>query len=140
MSYLKYFQDNKSNVTVLSLGPGDLLMESIRDTAVKEGIHTGIVMTGIGSLTKACFNSGGKTFEQEGVFEVLNFNGTIASFEPHIHITLVDDKGKFSGGHLNDGCKIYTVAEISILKLDDLRLTRKLRDGCEIQLIDNENE
>jgi len=137
MSYFRYYQDRKSNAIVVSLGLGDLLMESIKKTAEKLEIHTGIVLTGIGSLTKANFNYGGKTYDLDGPFEVTNLCGTIASFEPHIHISMVGADGKFYGGHLNDGCKIYTVAEISILKLDDLQLTRKLRDGSDINLLDN---
>ena len=138
MSYAKSFLDNNSNVLVLSLGSGDLLMESIRDAAAKSGIHTGVILTGIGSLTKANFNCGGKTHKIEGAFEVLNLSGTIASNEPHVHISMVASDGKFVGGHLNDGCEIYTIAEIAILILDDLRLTRTQRDGCEYKLIDSE--
>ena len=50
----------------------------------------------------------------------------------------MDKDGKFYGGHLEDQCAILTLAEISIRRLPDLKLTRRPRDGNSISLLDLE--
>jgi predicted DNA-binding protein with PD1-like motif len=74
----------------------------------------------------------------EGPLEVVGFSGIIAGFEPHVHISLMDKDRHFYGGHLEERCSILTLSEISILRLPDLKLTRNMRDGSKIPLLDNE--
>jgi len=102
---------------------GDLLLESIRDLVRQADIHTGVLMTGIGSLSKARIHTvltNTNPVEElyldlDGPLEVSNFNGLIANYEPHLHITMVDPQMKIYAGHLEPGCTILTLAEISIL-------------------------
>ncbi|MER3404018.1 MAG: hypothetical protein C4289_01595 [Chloroflexota bacterium] len=49
----------------------------------------------------------------------------IANYEPHLHIGLLDGQRRYYGGHLEDGCRILTLSEFSILRLPGLRLTRR---------------
>lgn len=61
----------------------------------------------------------------KGPFEILNGGGIIANGEPHIHITLsAPDKGAF-GGHLEKGCKILYLGEVTIVKYSGAPLIRK---------------
>lgn len=147
MSYLKYFESKSKDVLVVSMGPDDRFLEGIREVALKAGIHTGIVMTGIGGLKKIRYTEGSTLKELEGVFQIVNFNGIIASYEPHLHITMIDNSavpsrqdGAFLGGHLNDGCIVNSVVELSILRLPDLALVSDYRDGCPLKLLDYAKE
>jgi predicted DNA-binding protein with PD1-like motif len=61
----------------------------------------------------------------KGPFEILHAGGLIAAGEPHLHITLSSpEKGAF-GGHLEKGCRVLYLAEVTIFKYVGSRLTRK---------------
>jgi len=146
MSLVKYFESQKEGIVIVSLGYGDLLLESISQVARQADIHTGVLMTGIGSLSYGRIHSvitndmppQDRFFDLPGPLEVVGFRGIIANYEPHIHISLMDKAGQFYGGHLEAGCSILTLAEISILRVSDLRLIRHTRDGSPIKLLDME--
>jgi uncharacterized protein len=131
---MRYFESKQTGVIFTVLEPGDLLLENIRDLARQAEIHTGVLMTGIGSLSKARIHTvltNTNPVEElyldlDGPLEVSNFNGLIANYEPHLHITMVDPQMKIYAGHLEPGCTILTLAEISILRIPDIRLHRHL--------------
>ena len=141
---MKYFDGHQSGIVVVSLGPGDLLLEGIRRVSRELDIHTGMLITGIGSLSYGRIHIVAsndvppqeKYFDIPGPLEVVGFRGIIAGYMPHVHISLMDAQGKFYGGHLEEGCQILTVCEISILRAPDLKLTRRLRDGSVIPQLD----
>jgi len=136
--FRKWFESEKQGVIVLSLGPGDLLLESIEAVAKEAHIHTGAIVSGLGSLQRALFHTLGNHQELDEPLEIIGLTGAIANYEPHIHLTLSDRSGKFYGGHLKGGCLIATVAEIAILRLPDLQLIRRARNGSRISLLDCE--
>jgi uncharacterized protein len=146
MSGMKWFESVEKGVVIVSLCHGDLLLESLRQVAKDACIHTGVLMTGIGSLSFGHIHAVVSNempprdlfMKLEGPLEVVGFRGIIAGYEPHIHISLMDKDGKFYGGHLEDESKILTLAEISILRLPDLKLTRRPRNGDTINLLDLE--
>jgi predicted DNA-binding protein with PD1-like motif len=146
MSLLKWFASPTAGVVIASLGQGDLLLESIREVARAGDVHTGVVMTGLGSLGRARIHwvatnvvpPRDELVELEGPLEVVGFSGIIAAYEPHVHIALRDAQGRFFGGHLEEGCSILTLSELSILRIPDVKLARKLRDGSAIKLLDEE--
>jgi len=133
-----------SGVVIVSLGHGDLLLENLRRVAREADIHTGVVMTGIGSLTYAHIHAVATNdmpprdefLQLPGPLEVASLGGIIADYEPHLHINLMDVHGKYYGGHIEEGCSVLTLSEIAILRLPDLRLTRRVRDGSPFPLLD----
>ena len=145
MTLMKWFESKDQGVVIVSLGHGDLLLESLRLVAREANIHTGVLMTGLGSLTAGRIHyvvtnvipPRDQFLDLAGPLEVVSFSGIIANYEPHIHISLMDKDGKFYGGHLEERCSILTLSELSILRLPDLKLTRGLRDGSQIPLLDN---
>ena len=146
MPYLKWWESPRSGVVIASLGPGDLLLEGLRQVAKEANIHTGVVMTGIGSLSSGRIHvvvtntvpPQDKFFDLPGPLEVVGFRGVIANYEPHVHISLVTKDNVFYGGHLEEGCAILTLSEVSILRVPDLRITRRKRDGSPYPLLDRE--
>jgi predicted DNA-binding protein with PD1-like motif len=137
MSKMKWFENESQGVVIVSLGSGDLLLESIRRAAREANLHTGVLMTGIGSLSAGRIHTvatnelpPGEIFlDLPGPLEVISFSGIIANYEPHLHISLMDQAGKCYGGHLEEGCVVLTLSEISILRLSDLRLVRRKGEG-----------
>ncbi len=129
---MRFFESKETGIVFTVLEPGDLVLESIGEVARRAEIHTGVLMTGIGSLSKARIhtvltnvNPVEELFlDIGGPLEVSNFNGLIANYEPHIHITMVDPQMKIYAGHLEPGCTILTLAEFSILRIPDLPLQR----------------
>ena len=109
-----------------------LLLESILDVIKQKDIHDGHVMVTSGSVQECTYHyvtttdlkakNAYKTVK--GPFEILNAGGIIADGEPHIHITLSSPKGAF-GGHLEKGCRILYLGEVTIVKYSGPALTRK---------------
>ena len=144
MPYAKWWESKETGVVILSLGTGDLLLETLRQVARETAMHTGVVLTGIGSLTFGRIHSvvtndmppTDRIFELTGPLEVVGFRGIIADYEPHIHISLMDKDCHFYGGHLEEGCTVLTLSEVSLLRVPDLRIVRRKRDGAPIPLLD----
>ena len=127
-----YYESQAKGVVFATLETGDMLLECLRDLVREADIHTGVPMTGIGSLSKGRIHTVLTNdhpvkelfMDLKGPLEVTNFNGIIANYEPHVHITMMDPEGRFYGGHLEEGCQILTLSEFSILRIPDARLHR----------------
>jgi predicted DNA-binding protein with PD1-like motif len=111
----------------------DLLLESIVDIVKKENIQDGEVLISSGSIQGCTYHYVGSTATKaknifktvKGPYEILAGMGVIADGEPHIHIVLSHDgKGGF-GGHLEKGCRVLYLAELTIIKYSGPPLTRK---------------
>lgn len=143
---MELYEDKKANIVIVAMRRGELLLENLCELAQKLDIHSGVVMSGIGSLTKARIHTvmtnnyppGDEFIDLEGPLEVVQFGGIIANYQPHIHISLWDREKRFHGGHLENGCEILALSEISIHRLTDLRLTRRAFDPSGVQLLASE--
>ena len=121
-------------VVVVRLAYGDLLLESLREICRREGIRNGLILTGFGSLTDLCVSGvvgpefpPGRFYKRKrprGV-EIVGMAGVIADYHVHCHVTLCDRHGAF-GGHLEEGCRVLSLAEIAIMKLGRLKMRRVL--------------
>lgn len=98
------------------LKPDEDLKQSLKNFALQENIKAGFILTAIGSLKVATirFANQDTSTVLSDKFEILSLNGTIATTGVHLHIAISDKQGKTIGGHLDDGCIIYTTAEIVI--------------------------
>ena len=110
-----------------------LLLESINDVIKQKNIQDGHVMITAGSVQECNYHyvisSATKPKDEfknvKGAFEILNSGGIIADGQPHIHITLsAQDKPAF-GGHLENGCRILYLGEVTITKYSGPALKRK---------------
>jgi predicted DNA-binding protein with PD1-like motif len=142
---MRFWEDRAAGIIIVSLRQGDLLYESLEQVARAADMHTGVVMSGIGSLTRARIHTVMSTdyppqegyFDLEGPLEVVQFGGIIANYQPHIHISLWDRAERYYGGHLHENSAILTLSEISIRRCPDLRLTRR-PDDKGVWLLDEE--
>ena len=87
-------------------------------------------MTGVGSLTQfnIRFADQQEGMQGSGHFEIVSLVGTLSIRGSHIHISISDSSGKTIGGHLLEGCRVYTTAEIVIAETDRYEFTRE-NDG-----------
>ena len=125
----------------IRLKPGQDLKESIQQLVVQKNIKAGWISTCAGSLTQynIRFANQPDSSSDKGHFEIVSLTGTVSVNGSHLHISISDSTGKTIGGHLMEGCKIYTTAEMVILTTDQYDFKRE-KDGTtpwdELQIID----
>jgi predicted DNA-binding protein with PD1-like motif len=120
-------------VVVLALGPGEMLLESIRQAIAKEGIRNAAVVSGVGTL-KTCrmhyirhtdFPPADEFFTLAKPLELLSVSGVIADGQPHLHVVVSHADREVYAGHLEDGSEVAYLAELAILVFNDLALARR---------------
>ena len=107
---------DNNKVYIFRLNPGEDLRKSIEAFVKEKNIEAGWINTCVGSLTDYTIRFAN---QQEGIhgsghFEIVSLSGTVSVNGSHLHISISDSEGKTIGGHLLEGCKIYTTAEIVI--------------------------
>lgn len=109
------------------LRPGQDLKKEIEAIVQQEHIEAGILLTCVGSLTDVALrlaNQNGIS-QWQGFFEIVSLVGTLSQHGCHIHLSVSDSTGKTLGGHLLEGCKIFTTAELVVGVLPDVLYTRE---------------
>lgn len=110
-----------------------MLLESIGDVIKEKNIQDGEVLLTAGSVQECTFHYVTSTALKpknefktvKGPYEILNGGGIIAAGEPHLHLTIASEGKPAIGGHLEKGCKILYLGEVTILKYSGPALTRK---------------
>ena len=121
---------DNNKVYVFRLKPGKDLRKSIEAIVNEKNIEAGWINTCVGSLTDYTirFANQQQGTSGSGHFEIVNLTGTVSVNGSHLHISISDSEGKTIGGHLLEGCKIYTTAEIVIGSTTAYEFKRK-KDG-----------
>ena len=114
-------------VYALRIHPGEDLKLSILDFTRKENIEAGILLSCVGSLSSAKLRMADANIVKEfnNKFEIVVLTGTLCMEGLHLHIALSDENGNMIGGHLLDGCVVYTTAEIVIGSIENTVFRRK---------------
>ncbi|GAB4092731.1 PPC domain-containing DNA-binding protein [Flaviaesturariibacter terrae] len=115
---------------VFRLKPGTDLRRELQSFATRNAIDAGWIVTCVGSLTdyNIRFANQPEGSKGSGHFEIVSLTGTLARSGVHIHISLSDSSGHTIGGHLLEGNRIYTTAEIVVQEDPSLVFTRE-KDG-----------
>ena len=110
----------------LRLHPGQDLKMEVDAFAQRQALQAGIVLTCVGSLTRVSLRLANQPEATilEGHFEIVSLVGTFSTDGSHLHLSVSDSNGRTLGGHLLDGSRIYTTAEIALAELEGLRCTR----------------
>jgi uncharacterized protein len=101
-------------IFALRLKPNQDLKAELKKFVVENKIQAGFILTAVGSLKKArvrLANQKQSTVFAEN-FEIVSLGGTLCQDGVHLHIALADAKGNTIGGHLEEGCMVYTTAEV----------------------------
>ena len=114
----------------LRLLPGQDLRVGIQKYVEEHKIKSGWIITCAGSLTdyNIRFANASEGTKGSGYFEIVSLTGTLAQNGCHIHISISDSAGRTIGGHLLEGCKVYTTAEIILNESSKYLFTRQ-KDG-----------
>ena len=114
-------------VYALRLHPGDDLRLKLDEFVKKHKIKAGYIITCVGSLKQATLRLSNRNETQtwKQTFEITSLVGTLSADGNHLNISIADKDGVTIGGHLVDGCIIYTTAEIVIGEAPDLLFTRE---------------
>jgi uncharacterized protein len=123
-----------SDVYRVSLDRDALLLESINDVIKAKNIADGQVIISSGSVqectyhyvTSTALKANNEYKTVKGPSEILSGGGIIADGEPHIHIALSNPEKGVYGGHLEKGCRVLYLAEITIFRYTGPALTRKV--------------
>ena len=110
--------------------PGQDLKKEIEAFVQAHSIQAGWVASGVGSLTDYHLRFANcKDGEHgKGYFEILSLSGTVSVSGVHLHLSIGDQKGHVTGGHLLRGNLVYTTCEIILAEAEDLVFTRE-NDG-----------
>jgi predicted DNA-binding protein with PD1-like motif len=114
------------------LRQGQYLKEEIEKTVREKNIKAGVLLSVVGGLLNATLRMSGSTpgnqniKEWEGPFEIVSGTGTLSEDGCHIHISLARNDGMVIGGHLKDGCAVYSTAEIVLGVFEDTAYKRTL--------------
>lgn len=128
--------ESKDGFVVVRLDPGDDALGAIRAACEERDIDTGAVLTGIGTFNRLAIHyvhttdfpedrsDRNTTIVDDGAWEVTNLQGVVADGEPHLHVTAFDGE-RTVGGHLEEGCFVHLLGEVTIRRFDGLELTRR---------------
>jgi hypothetical protein len=113
------------------LKPEQDLLDQIEKFVHQNEIEAGCVLACVGSLTQATLRLANRENHTSygGHFEIVSLTGTVSIHGSHLHISISDRDGRTIGGHLVEGCTIYTTAEIVIAAFPQLVYKREL---CEL--------
>ncbi|WP_017297738.1 PPC domain-containing DNA-binding protein [Nodosilinea nodulosa] len=111
----------------LRLTPGQDLKPVLQAFAQAESLEAGIVLTALGSLTRASlrFAAASAATAIDGPLELISLSGTLSQHGMHLHGAVADAGGRVYGGHIMPGCLIRTTAEIVVAGLPHLRFDRR---------------
>lgn len=121
-------ESRRMRILTLRLRPGQDLRQELEAFVKEKKIRAGFMITGVGSLRKAAIRLADQSvttvFDQK--FEIVSLVGTLGRDGVHLHISISDKEGRTLGGHLVEGCLIYTTAEVVIGDAQGLRFSREL--------------
>ena len=102
---------------------GDDLLLSIKAICAEYHIAAGVVLSGVGCLTRAVLRDADgvtvRTVDEH--CEILSLMGTVSQERCHLHIALSREDLTTLGGHLCPGCIVNTTCELVIAELPGQR-------------------
>lgn len=112
---------------VFRLKPNQDLKVELFRIAKEKNLKAAVIVSGVGSLQKVALRlADGKSISHfEGPQEIVSMTGTLSAEAMHVHLSASDSTGKTIGGHLVDGCLIYTTVELVLIEQLDLEYFRE---------------
>jgi predicted DNA-binding protein with PD1-like motif len=141
---MNYWEERGQGLVLVSLHHDDDVLECVEHVVTRLDLDDAIVLTGVGSLQKARFHviasnnypPGSRFLEVAGPLEIAQLGGIIGGGVPHLHMTLFDADQRGWGGHLERGCSVLTLCELSIRRLNEVKLARRPHDQSGVKTLD----
>ena len=110
----------------IRLLPGQDLKVELLAFSKSQGLQAACILTCVGSLTKTALRMAGRDFIRtwEEKMEILSLSGTLSAEGAHLHLGIANGEGQAFGGHLVEGCLVYTTAEVVLGELEDVKFLR----------------
>jgi predicted DNA-binding protein with PD1-like motif len=101
---------------VIRLKPGDDLKLALERLVRESSCSAACIITCVGSLERAVLRLAGaeRTVELAGPLEIVSLAGTLSPVGCHLHLAVADASGQLRGGHVMEGCRVLTTAELVI--------------------------
>lgn len=120
---------------VLRLRPGQEIKSSLAQYVEDYNIAAAFVLTCVGSVTRARLrlaHPANEVVTLNAHYEIVSLVGTLSKEGAHLHISLADDKGCVTGGHVLGDLIVFTTAEIVLGECCYLKFARELdpATGC----------
>lgn len=119
-------------ITAIRLRPHQDLLVELENYVRQNRIEAACVLTCVGSLRRAAIRfadqpdaallQGG---DPAARFEIVSLTGVMSRNGSHYHLSVSDGEGRTFGGHLMEGCRVYTTCEIVIGILDGMVFQRE---------------
>jgi len=109
-----HFTADQCRLHAVRLTPGQDLRLEVEKLSALVGIRAGFVLSAVGSLTRVALRLANQkdTHVMEGHFEIVSLTGTTGPDGLHLHIAVSDEKGVTTGGHVLEGCLVFTTVEL----------------------------
>ena len=116
------------NTYSFRLRPGEDLRNVLETIVQQQRVGAGFMLTCVGSLTNVTLRLANQDVPStwQGHFEIVSLVGTLSANGSHLHLSVADSTGRTLGGHLLEGCTIYTTAEVVIGVIPDLIYEREV--------------
>lgn len=97
------------------------LLQSIEAFCVEHQIRAGVLLSGVGCVTKASIRDAGgvNIVSVDEAMEIVSLMGTVSEKRCHLHVSFAKEDLSVIGGHLVAGCMINTTCELVIGELRD---------------------
>jgi len=111
----------------LRLLPGDELLTALCAFTQRHAIQAAWIAGCTGSLTDVAlrFAARDETTYLHGTFEAISLGGTLEQTGEHLHLSVADENGVMTGGHVMPGCTVRTTLELVIGELTTLAFSRQ---------------
>ena len=142
---------------LLKIDPGEALMDRLAAFARKHDLHSGLVLSAVGSVKNARFRgikAGARLpitpprmhiHEEEGPLELLGLDGNFLHDEQgdidiHLHIIVGKSSGAVLGGHLFEAT-VFATCELVIMEIiaEGIERHQSRRGGIPTLYIEEEN-
>ena len=125
----------------MGFGPGDFLLEGIRQGLTQQGVQNAVLLSGIGTLKRVRYHRVTTTLPEptnafpqwEAPIEISSISGLVVNGEPHLHMTF-SDLDSTQGVHLEDGCEVLYLAELMFAEVEGVAWQR-LEDAYGVKLV-----
>lgn len=97
------------------------LLQSIEAFCAEHQIRAGVLLSGVGCVTKASIRDAGgvNIVSIDEAMEIVSLMGTVSEKRCHLHVSFAKEDLSVIGGHLVAGCIINTTCELVIGELRD---------------------
>lgn len=103
-------------------------------------LRSAFIVTAVGSLNHLAIRLAHDPINKENAvltrhnecFEITSMVGTLSQQGMHVHLCVADQMGKMLGGHLLEGCKVFTTCELVLGNLGGVVFGREFdkETGC----------